>query len=74
MVSVSSEASTIWPHAEVYHHHTDSLAYLRGSKSYAFRHFKRVVHIGNQRVKLFLVKLNVLGHLAEHRLTIYIYR
>ena len=61
-------------HIKVNDRQTDSLAYLRGSKSDALRFCQRVPHIGNQFLQLRIIGSNIIGHLSQHRLTININR
>ena len=53
---------------------TDRAPHLRSGQSDALAFCQRVPHVTKEFVQLRIVGRNVLGYLAEHRLTIYINR
>ena len=61
-------------HIEVDNRQTDGAPYLGGCQSDAFALGQRLPHIANELLQLWIVGGNVFGHLAEHRLAIYINR
>ena len=61
-------------HIQVDDRQTDGLANLRSSKTYAFRLCQCFPHVGYQFFQLRIAGRNVISHLSQHRLTIYINR
>ena len=61
-------------HIEVDDHQTDSHAYLRSRKTNALCSIEGLIHIGDDFRQIGVIGGDILGHLSQYRLAIYINR
>ena len=59
---------------EIDDHHSNSLSYLWGSQSDAFRFCERLPHVCDERLQFRFIGCDISCHLSEHRLSVSINR